>query len=588
MDVRMPDGTIIKNVPEGTTKVQLQAKLSGQAPDLSDIREQQQEILERFEDPLGTAISGEVGTGKTLGQLATEEAPLIGATVGSLLFPPAAVPAVASKLPLLARAIPGLKRVAPTILAGGIGGGIGGAAREASRPEATLPSIAREALTSAEEMGLAETAGLGVFKVLKATGKPVVEFLTPGIKKAIKFAKEHDIPISPVEFAKTKTAQVLDFFTEKFVPARLIKDKFFREKAIVNLNNIISELPKTVGRVRGNVATANVVSEQTKTALKTISDNAKNLAEQFIKTLPRKMTATETQKGIKDLLSRVKNPKTIDFLKRFQDQFKGGRISGELLEENFRALGSQLKNVGTDAKLIPGLKKLIEKDFGTAGGNLDLLSEAGQAFVHKFALERLSPIIRQLKAGRLPPNALTARIFAPGNENVVRTLKKLLPKETFNDLAAQNLNNLLIKKFSKASERLGPGVRILDGKKMLDFLAENKSIIKATYGKETTEAIFNLARVAKAGAKDFTRFEKGLGQNIFTGNIAALAGAGFKSPEAVIVTSALAPFITKSLMSTKGILNKALTTGFGGKLRTPVKEGIKLGGRLAFEDTIEN
>ena len=32
MDVRMPDGTIITNVPEGTTKAQLMAKL-GQAPE---------------------------------------------------------------------------------------------------------------------------------------------------------------------------------------------------------------------------------------------------------------------------------------------------------------------------------------------------------------------------------------------------------------------------------------------------------------------------------------------------------------------------------------------------------------------------
>ena len=32
MDVLMPDGTLIQNVPEGVTKAQLQAKLSGSAP----------------------------------------------------------------------------------------------------------------------------------------------------------------------------------------------------------------------------------------------------------------------------------------------------------------------------------------------------------------------------------------------------------------------------------------------------------------------------------------------------------------------------------------------------------------------------
>lgn len=507
--------------------------------------------------------------------------PIAGATVGSLLAPEIAVPAAVARFgPLVAKFI---SQAATKVPAAAGGGGAGGAIREAGQEGATPGSIAKAGLKSAGEMGAAEAAGLGLTNVISKFA-PAIK-LTPAIKKAKDFAKKHNIPISPEAFAKTKTAQALGFFTEKFLPARLTKDIFFREKAVVGINNIISELPKTVGKVKGNVATANIVSEQTKTALDAVSKNAKDLAGDFINTLGKgSIAVTETRAALKDALSRAKNQKVIDFIQRFQKQMVG-ETKGKILEENFRALGSQLKKVGSDAKLIPIIKEAIKKDFARVGGDLELLGKSSQAFSQAFALEKISPVIRQLKSGRLPPNQLTPRIFSPGNEDLVRTLKTLLPKETFDDLAAQNLSNLLIKKFSRESDRLGMGVRILDGNRMLTFLAENKNIIKETYGKETTEAIFNLARVAKVGASDIAKFDKGLGQNVFTGSLALLGGGGFQFPTTTIITTGLAPFITKSLMSTKGILKTALTTGFSGVPRAAVREGLKVGGRVAFDDS---
>jgi hypothetical protein len=82
MDVRLPDGTVINNVPEGTTKAQLLTKLKANGYDVSSLEAKQPEVtgevgfLSSPEGVGGTRIGrlpkggfGETATGKTLGYL---------------------------------------------------------------------------------------------------------------------------------------------------------------------------------------------------------------------------------------------------------------------------------------------------------------------------------------------------------------------------------------------------------------------------------------------------------------------------------------------------------------------------------------
>ena len=79
MDVRLPDGTIINNVPEGTTKAQLMTKLKANGYDVSLLEAKKPEVTGEvgfLESPKGVAGVGEIPksfgestTGKTLGYL---------------------------------------------------------------------------------------------------------------------------------------------------------------------------------------------------------------------------------------------------------------------------------------------------------------------------------------------------------------------------------------------------------------------------------------------------------------------------------------------------------------------------------------
>jgi hypothetical protein len=82
---------------------------------------------------------------------------VVGATVGSMAFPPlaAAGPGVSAIGSLLAR-------FGPNVVASAVGGGLGGGLEEAQRPGSTAGSIASTGATDALKMGGAQVAGLGM------------------------------------------------------------------------------------------------------------------------------------------------------------------------------------------------------------------------------------------------------------------------------------------------------------------------------------------------------------------------------------------------------------------------------------------
>lgn len=83
-DVRMPDGTIIRNVPEGTTRSELERRMKAKAP----VQAPRKSAFEQLDDSVGNVIGGvlegAVGTPDALWDAATGTRRVVNRAVGSL------------------------------------------------------------------------------------------------------------------------------------------------------------------------------------------------------------------------------------------------------------------------------------------------------------------------------------------------------------------------------------------------------------------------------------------------------------------------------------------------------------------------
>jgi hypothetical protein len=103
---------------------------------------------------------------------------VVGATVGSMAFPPlaAAGPGVSAIGSLLAR-------FGPNVVASAIGGGLGGGLEESQRPGSTAGSIASTGATDALKMGGAQVAGLGMGAIVNKLLAPGLPVTVPAEKR---------------------------------------------------------------------------------------------------------------------------------------------------------------------------------------------------------------------------------------------------------------------------------------------------------------------------------------------------------------------------------------------------------------------
>lgn len=106
--------------------------------------------------------------------------PILGATLASAAFPPAAGLAWGSRLPLVGRLTAQFaQRALLPAARAGLGGAAGGAAAESENPGATASSMGSAALGAGGEMALAELGGIGLGKLASKVFAPGLEFLDP-------------------------------------------------------------------------------------------------------------------------------------------------------------------------------------------------------------------------------------------------------------------------------------------------------------------------------------------------------------------------------------------------------------------------
>lgn len=548
-------------------------------------------------------------------KFAYENPDVVLSTAASLAAPQLALPAWASRLsqggsiartvaPVVSTAITN----APQLAAAGVGGAVGGGVKEAlNNPEATLGSIGREVLESGGEQALAEGVGIGTSALAGKLLAPGAKVVTQEARKVLDFAKEHGLKVNPARIAPSGTAKVVDEATDAVVTGRAAK-YFLGDKKIAKVldtanpdaNNLITQVTKVYGENSPGL-------EQTvKSASKAIQDGLEQwqpkVEAKYLKfteaiggrerwtPYPKLREVMEQIKASESALAGGKDEVTTGFISNFLGKYSG-QVSAEDLYKQYKRLGK----IKGDKHNIGLLRDAFKAEFAdlasaTSDDAIKLLNEANKEYVLGKKYFKNNKVVKDIAAGALEENKVTVRLFRDGEYSTLRQLEANIPKENFDNLLRLNLENI-IQNNSVAGEN--PFIKILDGRKLLSWIDKNPKTF-GLYPKETQEAVRNLALYAKyhmpealSGSKDFMSAVTGsalktgaLGTTLkFAG--ADLSGAG------VVIPSIAAPAMAWDMMNPGGLLTRWLT-GSEGPLTAGAKEGLKVGGRLVFQDRLQN
>lgn len=615
MDVKMPDGTIIQNVPDDITQAELLSryqKFSAPQSAVSDVPVPSlpgQETGQNTYQPEPAAprtfyekLFGKPGTKLAPGaepiKWAVDNPDVVGATVASLLAPEIAVPAGIAKFgPAVSQLFSQTAARVPAAFMGGTAGNMSGrvAGSVKSDPNAEISDILLDDIKAGGRMATAEATGAMFSPVVSKLFAPGASSFTSQSDELLQFAQQRNIPTAPSTFSQNNTAKATEGTLDAFFPSRLVNDSY-RKKAVTRFNQLMTEIPEEVGPIQGNKVITPKAMDEIGGLLKASKMAGKDLSEEFIETIGRDTPVKVS--NTKAILAKVNKTATDSALREWVEVKSGqlkGKVTAEDLETALRQVGG-IKAKG-DKKFLEDIRTAIKADFEAAGAPMEKLAASNTAFKDNYGLTSpkfVKEIQAEIARGGDGTN-LTVRLFRDGNEPFLIALDKeankhggKISKETWDSLRAQNLQNMILNS-STESQRV-PGLRMIDGNKLEKILDANKGALEAAYkdAPKTIQAMRNLARLAKANAGDAKEFEKGLSESFKMGNIglAGTAGAALKFGDSatggtgLIIGTATAPLLAKSLMNPNGWAKQWLTTGF-----EPVRtmEGLRFGTKVATD-----
>lgn len=609
MNVRMPDGTVIQNVPDNIT----QAELLERYQSFGQQTQEQSPSLPKASE-LAKSFLDKGITSKHAQQVATENLPMIAATAASIMAPQIALPAWAARLGLVGRAISPAVTNAPKIAAAFAGGAAGGSAQEAmregpnltslitgnSKPAPTPASILMAGLESGKDMAISELAGSYIGPMINKVLRPGASAMTPESAEALKLARENNLPISPATVAPSLTTKTIQGALDNFTPSKLVNDAY-RKKAVSDFNRIAAELPEKegVGQVLGNGQIKEQIvgvlddvlggkskglmgagKAEREAWLASIGSKGKKTAIDLTSTLPvlKSVKANAVDESLRSVVVTK-----LDELKRAKS------LTAENLDTFMSQIGGTKVKNRADNKFLTEIKEAIKKDFEAAGADMTKLSESGQTFSEAFAATS-GKAAKQLKADLAKgqdPTFLTERLYRPESSALLHSVKSRLPKEVSDSLDAQALSNMI-----NNSTKDGPvyGMRVLDGNKLEKILDANMSVLKKNYSASTIQAMQNLVKLAKAGTQDVAKLGTSKGELLTgaatLGGIAkSIAGGTASGTLPIVIGGSIGSMaIASSMMRPNGLVNRWLTTGASDTASKFAQEAARLGIRESYAE----
>src|SRR3990167_986752 len=538
---------------------------------------------------------------------AKENPDVVAATAASLLAPPLAVPAAISKAGTLGKLAVPLIRNAPQVFAAMTGGAAGGAAKEAiNSPDATLDSIIKQSVRSGLEMGAAETAGIAASGLISKIAAPGAKTLTEQGKNLIDFAKQHGLKLKPSAVSPSTTAKVIESGVESFLPGRVVKQ--FANKNIANVlatntpdaNRLIAEVTKVYGKNSpGLDRTTRSASKALQEALEDLTPRAEAKYGAFVNAIggrdrwtdyPKLKEAFQAIKASENVIAGGADDATMKFADAFMAKYPA-QISANDLYAQYKRI-SRIK--GADKRNLGMIRNAFKSEFDdlasvTGGDASKLLKEANVEYALGNRYIKDPPgVVHNILTGKITDDKVTVSLFRDSNFNLLKQLESRIPQETFRNLQRSSLETL-IQNSSITPE--GSFVSVLNGKKLLNWIDKNPRTM-SFYPKETQEAFRNLALYAKFHGKEALAGAKGWesigASSLLTGGL--FGGSAFvpHMTAGLAVTSAAAPALAWSMMRPNSLINQWLVRGEIGPFAKGINEGLRVGGRLVFQDSLQN
>jgi hypothetical protein len=582
-DVRMPDGTIIRNVPAGITKSELQARVAKMgggpsmvpAPEGLDIAG----MARREVAQLADSVQGEGGFLERMNARFQpgELAPLLGMGAAAM--------------------VPGAGWA--SLLAGsGLAGGVtalGDMAKQNVRGDVNVT----QALKAGATEGAANLAGGTALKALGATSRALFHTeLDDAAKAGAKFAREQGAPFPLSSAAPASRAGRIQQGSRSLLPGDI--------RTQVDANKVTTFLNNQVAKITDNASPLDEAATKGQQFLRQVFEPGETVYTQTFKNLrntvgdetPIPITkARQVMEGAAEALKKRGEMKSV--YNRLQNVLKGKatELTAAQVDELYSGLlkdaarnANARREVNAVLSAIAEDADVVGKGFGINFG--DDLAKA-KAVRDQYRELRNIPGLERLgkdfgeKGGTLGTRQWMSELFANPNGKALAELRTRNP-QLYHELAdswlASNLN-----RFSRpVKEGFG---RALDGSAFRAWYEQNAPALKVVLGGKQAQALDNFSLYAKhmTGAVERSvQGSRGMDPMAMLARGGAEGAAVVKQPWLMIPGEAASYVLAKGLSDPSSMLFKAFTEGFSPATRSFVIKSGQLGAQAASKQNGQN
>lgn len=555
-NVRMPDGTIIRNVPEGFDKNILLQKYNASRPKGISPGTRITEaspVPEDFKPPT---------TGEQLAQFPAEPSQPLLQRTGPQISRESARAALPALMGTAGAVTTGGLGLVP-ILGGALAAGAGQTGGELIKQKLeTGETDLADAVGEGGEAALATAAGGFLFKGLGAVAKAAFTDVPAEALAAARFAKKHKVPL-PIAGQPGKMALAQEVAQKATLPAR--------QTTINTAKKINSFINQTTARLTKEAKPIDEVAQSGQTFFRNIFKTAQEAGEGGFKKFTEQVGANSPVE-----ISNFNEAAAIAITKLKERGISGALVSKlRLMQKNptnaqpLDAVEGIRKELGKIARrdnkvktIVDDLVEGIMKDYDNVGAqigvNVRKLSEEARSKFSKFAnmkkeypqLERFSKQFGE-RGGTFGSKQWFGELFTESNAKALNQIRKDAPA-LYRELSDSWLSNVIDRHTVAQTDIFG---KVLDGEKLGKHIAQNEAAFKKILGSVKTRVLKNFANYAEQ-TKNVVSTQRIGGQEAIE-RISAESAAAYFVPHIMVPSEGAAYVLAKGLSNPNSVLYKS-------------------------------
>lgn len=565
MNVTMPDGRVIINVPEGTTKSEILRRYSKLGPSMSAVPD-----------------DAKIPTG--LNEVSRETSRVESSNPGNSFLdrsiienPEKLVPPV---LGMAGTALAGPAGLALSSLAGGIGAGAGELIKQSY--EGDIKPL--EAAKSGAWYALGNYAGGKAFEGISWLLKKA--FTAPVNQSAVQFAQENDIPYLG---DKRVLGGKLTLAGDAYTKSQIAKASEAINAEMATATNGIQNLDQADDAVNSAVTAGRQFFDDMLGAGKEgIGGPLNNLKAEIGEDAV--IQTTNTAPAIDDALTYLKDKLGIDSGQVYQRLSKLQKNAGEArtLKDMDEIYGDLWRLWNTRAnrstrQAVETVGNAIVKDLdeaAVAAGYQGFGQEFAQALSQREAFRELMKKYPEFRTLEKVPENMTRQWLNTLFGSSPKALEEL---KSANPQVYDDLSNAWLARSIYSSTKPSPSGQVLDGKKFLQWVNSNKTMLDSVFG-EKSETLYKFAQYANTADKAIAN-TKGMSPVDFMARAGTEAALMVKAPMIAIPAEGTSLALAYGLTNPNSWLFKMFTAGPSEASKKALGMSLRIGGGTLLQES---